>query len=198
MAATGVLSGFRRIAIVGDSIAYGRADASGGWAHRLARHHIALDEQANRVFNLSWPGATLRALSRATVDEALSRQPDAIILAAGINDLAGVDGFRASPLDVLTLMDLTADALARRGVGVVVMGPGWFDEKANKTGMGLDVTLEAAGLLRRALSQWAPDNGHGFIDPWPALEGRADLLVDGIHPGPEGHELLWQAVRSVY
>ncbi|RLP07513.1 SGNH/GDSL hydrolase family protein [Propionibacterium australiense] len=198
MAATGVLSGFRCIVIVGDSIAYGRADASGGWAHRLAEHHIARDEQNNRVFNLSWPGATLHALAQDTVDEALSRRPDAVLLAAGINDLAGVDGAKASPLDVLTLMDLTADAIARRGAGVVVMGPCWFDEKANGSGMGLDVTLSAAGMLRRALSQWAPDNGHGFIDPWPALEGRADLLVDGIHPGPAGHELLWRAVRDVY
>ena len=55
-----------RIAVVGDSIAYGRSDPSGGWAQYLAAAHISRDELNNRFYNLAIPGKTLAGLYKYT------------------------------------------------------------------------------------------------------------------------------------
>ncbi|MFD0359777.1 GDSL-type esterase/lipase family protein [Streptomyces sp. NPDC127110] len=183
-----------RIVIVGDSIAYGRCDPEGGWAARLAASHIAENEAAHRVFNLAIPGTTLAAISEQTPPLLAPRLPDTILLAAGINDSAlplatpDADGL-ANVADRLDTLAATAHAHNAR---LVVLGPIWLDEERTGDYEGLRFTRDRALNLRESLQTWCADNHIDFVDMWEPLRDRADLLVDGIHPTSEGHQVLYE------
>lgn len=83
-----------RLLVVGDSLAYGRCDVSGGWAQLLRVRHQGVDEVRRRMWNVACPG----------------------------------------------------------------------------------------GLVR------------DVVDVWPVLEGRGELLVDGLHPGAQGRRLIFEAL----
>ena len=63
-----------RIAITGDSIAYGRNDPAGGWAARLAEHHLRAGVHGRRVWNLAIPGATLLGMKHYSPAECRVRE----------------------------------------------------------------------------------------------------------------------------
>ncbi|MCX5383026.1 GDSL-type esterase/lipase family protein [Streptomyces sp. NBC_00083] len=175
-----------RVVIVGDSIAYGRCDPRGGWAARLAEQHIARDESDHRVFNCAVPGATLAEIAEQTPALLPARLPDTLVVAAGINDVAAgtAPGHLEAGLDALA-----ATALAH-GARLVVIGPTWLDEDRAPRYEGLSFTHERALALRETLRSWCTAHHIDHVDPWEALRDRSDLLADGLHPTPEGHEVL--------
>ncbi|MEV7542657.1 GDSL-type esterase/lipase family protein [Streptomyces sp. NPDC089915] len=188
-----------RIVIVGDSIAYGRCDPRGGWAARLAARHIAANEVDHRVFNLAVPGSTLTAVAEQTPALLAARRPDTLLVAAGINDSAlpagapEADG--ADPSDSAHLADSLAALAAtarEHGARLVVLGPVWLDESRTADYEGLRFTESRALALRETLRAWCAEHHVDHIDPWSPLHNRPDLLTDGIHPTPEGHELLYR------
>ena len=79
-----------RVAVIGDSIAYGRSDAKGGWARDLQLAHIVGRDERYRWWNLAIPGFELAHLEENMVPEVSLLQVDTVIISAGINDLAGV------------------------------------------------------------------------------------------------------------
>ncbi|MFJ3877926.1 GDSL-type esterase/lipase family protein [Streptomyces sp. NPDC090077] len=183
-----------RIVIVGDSIAYGRCDPEGGWAARLAASHIAENESANRLFNLAIPGTTLVAVSEQTPALLPPRLPDTLLLAAGINDSAvplatpDTDGLS----DILHGLDALSTTAHAHNARLVVLGPIWLDEERTGDYEGLRFTLDRALTLRETLRTWCTDHHVDFVDMWEPLRDRPDLLVDGIHPTPEGHQALYE------
>lgn len=183
-----------RIAVIGDSIAYGRCDPSGGWAQRLAAHHVAADEASHRVFALAIPGQRLDAL-RPHLDEVVRRRPDTVVVAAGINDLAGAGGAASTPDDLLAEVEALCTDLEGHDIRPVVVTPLWVDEAAAREDLGLTVTVDAVVAYRSTLMAWAERTHRDVLDLWPVSEGRPDLLVDGVHPGPEGHQALWERLR---
>ncbi|QNV39725.1 hypothetical protein IDM48_10280 [Rothia amarae] len=184
-----------RLAVVGDSIAYGRSDPSGGWAQYLAAAHISRDELNNRFYNLAIPGKTLAGLHKYTPAEVATRKVDTVIISAGINDLAGVDG--STPVTAKELLEhlknlsklLEADV--RR---VIVLTPLWLDHIAARQQMGFNVVPAQVKKYRNLLVTWADETQHTVIDLYPVLENRPERLVDGVHPDPEGHRLLWESM----
>ncbi|MFF5702835.1 GDSL-type esterase/lipase family protein [Streptomyces sp. NPDC012794] len=187
-----------RIVIVGDSIAYGRCDPQGGWAARLAAAHIAENETAHRVFNLTIPGSTLAGVSEQTPALLAPRLPDTILLAAGINDSAvplstpDADGL-VNLTDGLAALAATAHAHNAR---LVVLGPVWLDEERTGDYEGLRFTENRALALRESLRTWCEDNHIDFVDMWEPLRKKPDLLTDGIHPTPAGHQALYQHLAA--
>ncbi|GGP52570.1 GDSL-type esterase/lipase family protein [Streptomyces abikoensis] len=182
-----------RIVIVGDSIAYGRCDPQGGWAARLAAAHIARNESAHRVFNLAIPGSTLADVSEQTPTLLAPRLPDTLLVAAGINDSAAHDG-----LTLLTdnLGSLASTAL-RHNARLVVAGPIWLDEEHTPDYEGLSFTRARALELRASLRAWCAAHHVDFVDMWEPLRERPDLLVDGLHPSAEGHEVLYRHLSTL-
>ncbi|MEI5099285.1 SGNH/GDSL hydrolase family protein [Streptomyces sp. PmtG] len=183
-----------RVVIVGDSIAYGRCDPYGGWAAHLASAHIAADEAAHRVFNLAIPGSTLADVAAQTPPLLGPRLPDTLLVAAGINDSAvpvGGHGPGGDPLERLPEhLDALAGAARRHGARLVVVGPLWLDETRTADYEGLRFT-EARALRLRALQRdWCARHHVDHLDLWEPLRGRPELLVDGLHPTPEGHKEL--------
>lgn len=190
-----------RIVIVGDSIAYGRCDPQGGWAARLAASHIAGNEADHRVFNLAIPGSTLAEVSEQTPALLAPRLPDTLLVAAGVNDSAvPVDAPRAAadePPRVVDSLDSLAATALRHNARLVVVGPAWLDEERTRDYGGLRFTRERALSLRESMRAWCEANLVDFLDMWEPLRDRGDLLLDGLHPGFEGHQVLHKHLDAV-
>lgn len=183
-----------RIVIVGDSIAYGRCDPQGGWAARLAASHIALNEVDNRVFNLAIPGSTLAEVAEQTPALLPARRPDTLVVAAGINDVAMNDNGPAGLEESLDALAATALAHDAR---LVVVGPAWLDKDHAPDHDGLSFTHERASTLRENLRSWCTTHCIDHLDLWEPLRDRPKLLADGLHPTPEGHDMLHRHLMDV-
>jgi lysophospholipase L1-like esterase len=186
------LAASERVLIVGDSIAYGRCDRRGGWSARLAAAHIASDEARRRLFNLAIPGSTLAEAAEQTAAAIGPRRPDTLVAAAGINDMAA-STVEAGVSRVISALETLAATAADHNARLVVLGPIWLDEKAAEGfGEGLAFTVERALALRDAAQTWCAEAHIDFIDMWEPLRDRPELFVDGVHPGADGHELLFR------
>ncbi|MEU3316505.1 GDSL-type esterase/lipase family protein [Streptomyces sp. NPDC006662] len=190
-----------RIVIAGDSIAYGRCDPQGGWAARLAARHIAANELDHRVFNLAVPGSTLADVAQQTPALLSARRPDTLVVAAGVNDSAvpaSAPHAESGDLEAQVAAHLAALSAAARehNARLVVLGPLWLDESRTADYEGLRFTESRALTLRAALRAWCAEHHVDHIDVWDALHGRPDLLTDGIHPTPEGHETLYRHLTA--
>lgn len=186
------LSAAERIAVVGDSIAYGLACPDGGWAASLARAHTAADP-VHRFWNLAIPGERLLDASARAEAELAPRRVDTVLLAAGVNDLAAGPG-QAGPAQLLAAVDSFCAAAEAAGRRPIVCTPVWADEERARTAFGM--TVRAADLrgLRDLLVDWAAATHRDLVDLHPVLEDRPELFTDGIHPTAEGHRLLAEAV----
>ncbi|MER5732190.1 GDSL-type esterase/lipase family protein [Streptomyces sp. NPDC002138] len=191
----------QRIVIVGDSIAYGRCDPSGGWAGRLAAAHIALDESGHRVFNLAVPGSTLADVSEQTPALLAARRPDTLLVAAGVNDSAVPVVVPGDHRDGLARIAEHLGALAATALGhnarLVVAGPVWLDEERTADYEGLRFTRERAQALRASARAWCEENHVDFLDLWEPLRGSGELFTDGLHPTPEGHRVLHRHLAAL-
>lgn len=190
-----------RIVIVGDSIAYGRCDPQGGWAAHLAAAHIAENEAEHRVFNLAIPGSTLTGVSEQTPSPLAPRLPDTLLVAAGINDSALPLATAEAHVDGLAhvadnLGSLTATAMSHNA-RLVVVGPTWVDEERTRDYGGLRFTQARALALRESLQAWCDENYVDYLDMWEPLREKTDLLVDGLHPTPEGHQMLYKHLDAL-
>ncbi|MCX5152262.1 GDSL-type esterase/lipase family protein [Streptomyces sp. NBC_00320] len=193
----------RRIVIVGDSIAYGRCDPQGGWAGRLAAAHIAGNETEHRVFNLAVPGSTLTDVSEQTPALLGPRLPDTLLVAAGINDSAlplavtqtHVDG--SAPARLADRLGSLAATALDHNARLVVAGPTWIDEARTHDYEGLRFTQARALDLRASLRAWCEGNHVDFLDMWEPLREKSELLVDGLHPTPEGHEAVHRHLNAL-
>lgn len=191
------LAASERIALIGDSIAYGRSDPSGGWAAQLATAHIDRSEPRNRFFNLAVPGATTDDVLRAHLVEALDRLVDTVIIAAGVNDL--MHGAERTPPNiehVISHIDQTAEMVEAQGARPIVIGPLWHDEQRTKTEFGAYLSLTLVRALDRALVDWCALTFRDYISVYDVLESRGELLVDDLHPGSVGHALIAQKILS--
>uniref|UniRef100_A0AAU2VG55 SGNH/GDSL hydrolase family protein n=1 Tax=Streptomyces sp. NBC_00003 TaxID=2903608 RepID=A0AAU2VG55_9ACTN len=186
---------------MGDSIAYGRCDPHGGWAARFAATHIAGNETEHRVFNLAIPGSTLIDVCEQTPPLLAARRPDTLLVAAGINDCAlPLDTAQARSDGLAHIADRLAslaDTAQSHNARLVVMGPTWLDETRTRDYEGLRFTLARAQALRESIRAWCVQNHIDHLDMWEPLNGRAELLVDGLHPTPEGHQALSRHLNAL-
>lgn len=183
------LTAAERIAVVGDSIAFGLDDPDGGWAGHLTRQHS--NTYGRRVWNLAVPGLTLRQLTHHIDAETALRRVDTVVIAAGINDLAADHG-PAHPAELVTMMDAMCTRLEGVGRRPVVLTPVWLDVKRASEQFSMQVRLQDAANYRDRLICWATQTHRDVIDLWPVLEGRTDRFTDGVHPDAEGHAQLWK------
>lgn len=183
-----------RLAVVGDSIAYGRPDPSGGWARYLAAAHISRDELNNRFYNLAIPGKTLAGLYKYTPAEVATRKVDTVIISAGINDLAGVDGTPATAEELLEHLKNLCNQLETGGHTVILLTPLWLDDVIARERMNFSVDLAEVEKYRNLLLACANETQHTVIDLYPVLENRPERFTDGVHPDSEGHRLIWESM----
>ncbi|MFI2736978.1 GDSL-type esterase/lipase family protein [Streptomyces sp. NPDC018711] len=190
-----------RVVIVGDSIAYGRCDPQGGWAAHFSAAHIAANETQHRVFNLAIPGSSLTDVGEQTPPLLAPRHPDTLVVAAGINDsalpVAASDTDRDALPHVTDPLASLAATARQHNARMVVVGPIWVDETRLGDYEGLRFTTERALALRAILQTWCEDNHIDFLDMWEPLRDQPHLLVDGLHPDPEGHKELYRHLSTL-
>ena len=184
---------WRRLAVLGDSIAAGVGDPAPGyhdlsWADRLA---AALRRSADRIgrsfayLNTGVPAVEARQIRERQLGRAVAFAPDVAVVAAGANDMLR----RAfDPRRVEREIDGIVGPLARSGCLVVTFGLLDLSRTAFvPTGMRADLRRRLVGLneVSRAV---AGRHGGLFVDFFdhPALDDTL-FSADMIHPNRRGH-----------
>jgi acyl-CoA thioesterase-1 len=132
--------------------------------------------------------------------DALVHEPDIIVLAVGINDslqFAKLGWRNNVPLDDFKT-GLAAFAEKIGEVRVVIVGLAPVDEKRT---MPIDRDLmfsnKFARIYDETLQRFAVKGGYEYVDVaavWAVNGGAEALMADGLHPTPQGHELIARAV----
>jgi lysophospholipase L1-like esterase len=186
--------GVLRVACVGDSITQGDSAGAGR----------SYPEQLGRLLGEGWVtgnfgvnGATISGLgdrpylAERRCAEALEWSPDVVVVMLGTNDSKarnwrGPEHLRA---ELGRLVDRFARLPSRPRVvlcrPIAVIAPGRY----GITPLGVEAVRAAIDAEARA-RDWE------VIDLAPVLEGRPELLPDGVHPDHAGAALLAQVVRD--
>lgn len=190
-----------KIVVFGDSIAWGSFDPEhGGWVQRLWVAACArpggtrLSESINysSVFNLGIGGEVVSGVLRRFDVEAPARQPDVIVIAIGIND-ASHEGSSARPIDEF-VADYEALVTKAKALvaDVVLVTPTNVDESRPEHDWRNDDIAQYVEAVTRI--------GERFDLPVVDVFGAllpGDLAPDGIHPGSQGHQKLFDLISPV-
>ena len=192
--ASAALAAPLRVACVGDSITYGDQ-----LADRAAQAYPAVLERLSRgryaTGNFGVNGATAlnRIPFRSWTDAAASRDalafaPDIVVVMLGINDLAFPDRFAQYPD---ALRDLLARFQALPAAPRLLLCTLTPIAPAERQAHANQLIRDAFNPAIRAVAAAA---GAQLVDIHAAFPNRPDLLPDGLHPSPEGAELLARAI----
>jgi acyl-CoA thioesterase-1 len=187
-----------RLCVFGDSTAYGCGDAAGGWVARL-RTRFEEERADVEVYNLSVLGDdTYDALLRFG-PEFSARNGTAAIFHVGLNDSqlsCEYPGPKVPPEAFAGNLNLLLRRALRQTRHVLLVGLHDIDEpRTTPCPWDADRSFRA-DLVRtyRGLAvEYAARRGVARVDPDELF--RPAELVDGVHPGPEGHARLAVAVR---
>lgn len=188
-----------RICVFGASTAHGCGDPGGGWVVRL-RSALAADRIDAELYNLSVMGDdTYDAILRLG-PELTARNGTIAVLDVGLNDTqlcVEYPGPKVPPLAFAANLDLLLRRAARLTPLVVYVDIYQVDEaRTTPCAWDRDRSFRADQIhaYRDLTAQVCDRRGVLRVDPDP-LFGPADL-VDGVHPGPDGHARIAAAVRG--
>ncbi len=196
---------FSRIVCFGASSVYGRKDPEfGGFCGRLKSWHETLDNR-NLVYNLGIGGETIEQMSLRFSREVPTRKPHLIVFYSGYNDIVR-RGSQAAPntCDLTTykhaLNTLFREANAFAKLLVILPLP--FDQAQSTPLSGTDwnyLTADAVEYIRvqQTLAQELKLETIDLFFPYlESASGSRLLSDDGLHPGPAGHALIFETLRS--
>jgi hypothetical protein len=203
----------RRIAVLGDSIAYG-----GDWVAELIAWMERRGTEAD-VIDVGLPSETVSGLSeeghaggrfpRPDLGERLDRvlrvvRPDVVLACYGMN--CGI----YQPLDDTRFARFKAgverlhDTVAKTGATIIHLTPPVYDQRPDKPGPAgtadYDAVLDAYAkwLLSKRADGWLVIDVHGPMKTMLAAARGKDAGVvfapDAVHPNPQGH---WAICRAV-
>lgn len=183
-----------RVACIGDSITYGdklpRRDVQSypavlqrlsGGRYVTGNFGVNGATALDNIFLRSWSGT--RACRKA-----LAFDPDLVVIMLGINDLAFPGRYAEYP-DALRAMVVRFQTLPSAPrvflCTLTPIAPGAEQAQANRT---------IRETMNPAIRKVAAQTGAGVIDISAAFPNREELLPDGLHPTPEGAELIARTV----
>lgn len=185
----------RRVACIGDSITYGDkipdrdAQSYPAVLQRLSQGRFA-------VGNFGVNGATALKIpyrswsDTAACAEAVAFAPDVAVVMLGINDLAfagpAADYSAALRAVVVRFQNLPS----RPRLYLCTLTPIAPEEQQAEANRAIRETMNPA------IRAVAAETGAGLVDVAAAYPNRPELLPDGLHPSPEGAELIARTVLA--
>lgn len=183
-----------KIAVWGDSIAYGAHDYDqGGWVNRLKMFLAKESNGSISLYNLGISGERVAHILERFNREYDELNPDIIILAIGINDSAHNTYPQGTPLDVFE--QRYSDLISQMKVTkkpVIIVGPTNVDDEHKKVGGRNNKSIKQYEEIIKTI---ANKNKLLYVDLWDVIPPR-DLQIDGLHPDSNGHEKIFQLVRK--
>lgn len=198
-----------RILIFGDSITYGVWDKAGGWAQRfrtlLDSQNLAnLSGELKLVYNLGIPRDTSEEIrSRYESEIRFRKRKDErllIIVAVGTNDSAYDHDIKSTRVPIERFRS-NLKWLIKKGrdldASMALVGLIGSDEsKTDPLHWNLNVSYRNSLISKYNLviREVAHSEKVPFVDIFSSLNGRKDLLHDGLHPNARGHEIISKLV----
>lgn len=183
------------ICVFGDSITEGAGDDTGqGWADRLKadwRTPRASEALRANVYNLGVDGDRVADITARIDAETAARNPHAIVLAAGTNDLPWADGRAVTSLGEFHMAYQNLLEMAvQRTRHVLVVSLLNVNEKHGDHGLKNEDILEYNKVVRAV----AAERGAIYLNFFGLME--PDDLSDGVHPNSKGYVKLYLAVKT--
>lgn len=196
--------------IFGDSIAYGSDDIKGGWAARLRLwiDDLTLSDSGSyfRLLNLAIGGDNTENLLKRFDFEARQRLdeevPSVIVFAIGINDS---QIFKGQNKTLAEKFENNIKELAKKAEKIsneiVFIGLTPVDEKKTvPVAWHKDKSYENEDIknYNKIIKKICEENKLYFIDIFNKLNNLnyKNSLSDGLHPGSEGHEIIFNAIKE--
>lgn len=202
------------IFIFGDSVAFGCYGKNGGWAGELKNmieeRYLLGNGSEPFVYNLSIHSQTTNGLLDRMENETKPRffrewtGDNIVIFAVGLNDSAYVQSQKGNWVDFNEYranIKKLIDSAGKFSKKIVFIGLYPIDEsKMNPMPYDLDKSYLNDDIKKydRVLENAAKENSAGYIpifDKFEAVDYK-NLLHDGAHPNPAGHELIFKTVRD--
>lgn len=189
-----------KICIFGDSIVWGARDTQkGGWAERLKTYFMKTDPEI-MVYNVGVSSDTTSDLLKRLNAEARARKADAIIIAIGINDSRYIDTKGNYPVDLETFQSNLKEILEiAQNITDKVLFIGLTPIDESKTmpipwRPSMFYDEESVSKYSKALEAFCSSNNVQYV----SMNGVVDKneLPDGLHPDSNGHEKMYQVVKS--
>jgi len=203
-----------QIIVFGPSTTYGAWDIEGGWVQRLRKYldqkQIGDSELYYEVYNLGINGDTSEGILKRFEFELKQRiNPEdkglIILISIGINDSMinnktkknsiSIDKYKSNVLNLIsTAKKYTNNAIfvGNKPIDETKLCPiPWLPNFSYKE--------EFVEIYENAVKEICKKQGISFIDVYNQFKKRPNyksLLADGVHPSGEGHDLIFQIVRS--
>lgn len=189
-----------RICVFGDSIVWGASDPTAkGWVGRMFEtgyERLDLSDISfgtyTAVYNCGISGDKLiDVLSRFDL-EARAREPRVIVLAAGINDVPHND-YPGTPLDELRdRYDELIHKAKGHALEVLTVTPTNVDESRKEHNYRNGDIEKVVEIVENSSEAAGVQSVNVF-----GLMTNEDLHPDGLHPGSEGHQKLYDRIAPV-
>lgn len=188
----------KTIVFIGDSITEGAGDDErGGWTRRVE----AWLPEGVRAVHAGISGNVITDVLARFDRDVLAHQPDIVVLAIGINDSRQYPSQSWRNGVPIAEFEAGLAEFARRASALpgpkLVVGLNPVDERTSLFEEGMIYASEAQRLYDAALQAFAQRESYVYVpvEPVFAAKGGAEALTtDGLHPNPEGHELIARAV----
>ena len=194
-----------RIVVLGGSTVHGQGDpAGGGFVARLRAWHESARPETNRVFNLGVGGDAVAEMLARGPAEVSARRAELIILYPGLNDIRRV-GSKLQPMQ--TALDVFRQDLQKligaiRPIApLVIMSAIPPDELRTLPFRGkwffcrndsAEVAKIVSTIAEELKLPYLP-----IFEHWQNRPNLNDLLEDGLHCNGQGHQLLFEELRSL-
>ena len=180
--------GEARVVFMGDSITEGWSDAGAG-GFFPGRPYV----------NRGISGQTTSQMLVRFRPDVIALKPEAVVILAGTNDIAGNTGVTPLPAVEDNLASM-AELAQVHGIRVVLSSVlPVDDEDRDAQGQLLNRTRcrppAEIAELNRWLRRYADEHGHAYLDYVPAMSDergmlKADLSDDGLHPNAKGYAVM--------
>ena len=187
------------ICVFGDSITWGAYDPeNGGWVTILRNY---LEPEEMHIYNCGVLSDDTRALLKRFKTEAVSRSPQLIVFAIGINDsqyTESRDNSRVPTEEFTENIEKLVSSAGEIAEKIIFIGLTRVDE--NKTipvqwsDRDKNYDNTNIGHYDSLIKQACDKHGLLFLEVSEVLTN--DDLEDGLHPNPDGHQKLFEKVRD--